>query len=849
MIRAIIFFLNFRKQILTLNTVRKLTTFILATFICAGLFAQQPYNQLSEGGTPWSFKHTEADQQLSFISLPFVNNQALLDEDAQFENDKSRRFRFGYDHYVAYNLSNSGTWTDMPDGGRIWRLAIQSTGALELSFAFKSLYLPEGSKLFIMNYDRTEKHGAFTQKYVSADHIMPTELLTGDKAIIELYVPASGISTASLELYRVTHTYRSISGMVDRSFGQSGSCQNNVKCFMPGAYDDQIRSVCCLVDGGEFCTGSLINNTCNDATPYVLTANHCYSNPSSWTFRFNWQSSTCSNPGVSPSTSNSLTGGTLRAKNAGSDFCLIQINSAVPTGYSAFWSGWDRNNTAPVNQYCIHHPSGDIKKISFATGTGVSTTWSSAEVWKTGTWTDGVTEPGSSGSPLFNMNGLIIGQLYGGPSACQYENNAANGFDYYGKLYTSWTGGGTSSTRLSDWLDPSSCNTGVTTLPGYDPNAVSVQWDAQIQSVTTPSGTYCTSSFTPVVVLRNSGSSTITSVTISYQIDANTPQTYSWSGSLTSGSTTNVTLSSMTAGAGAHTFTASTSSPNGNADQNTANDASTSNFTINTSGTTVNPSFTEGFEGSFLPANWSSVNGGGNTFWTQASVGNNSSKSASFDNYNDDLTGDQDDMLTPMLDVSALTSGLTLTFDVAYARYNSNPTYSDTLQVLVSTNCGSTWTSVYLKGGSTLSTASATTSAFTPSGSSDWRNETVNLSAYSGATGLQIAFRNRSGYGQIMYVDNINLSGVNTTGTEQNDLGSMVNVYPNPTSDIVQINTYTDQAYGVQIMNLLGEVLMTSNVQSGGYTQVDVSGLAAGMYLVKITSGKQETTKRIMVIK
>src|SRR5688572_23674796 len=234
-----------------------------------------------------------------------------------------------------------------------------------------------------------------------------------------------------------------------------------------------------LVSGGSgFCTGALINNTCNNGTPYVLTANHCGSASGSWVFRFNWEAPTCTQPASSPPYT-SISGGTARASSAGSDMHLCQINSSIPAGYNVYFSGWDRNNTPAVNQFGVHHPDGDIKKISFATGTAVSSTYSGATCWRTGTWTDGVTEPGSSGSPLFNMSGQIVGQLYGGPSNCSYEGNPTNGVDYYGKLFTSWTGGGTNSTRLSNWLDPAACSTGVTVLPGYDPNAPSLAYDAQ----------------------------------------------------------------------------------------------------------------------------------------------------------------------------------------------------------------------------------------------------------------------------------------------------------------------------------------------------------------------------------
>lgn len=251
--------------------------------------SQQVIHQYSDGGRPWSEKFTQFDSDISWVNLPYVDVQALMDEDLLYASDKSRPFRFGWDHYVSYTLNNSGSWHTLSNGDQIWRLGLISSGAVQLSISFKSLNLPPGCRLFVMNADRSQWHGAFTQQHVSTgDQMLGTEILNGDMAIVELYVPQSAMSEVSLEVFRVTHAYKDLTDFITRSFGQSGACMNNVRCPAYTSYDNQIRSVVCLVNGGEFCTGALINNTCNDATPYVLTANHCGSSGfGSWTFRFN----------------------------------------------------------------------------------------------------------------------------------------------------------------------------------------------------------------------------------------------------------------------------------------------------------------------------------------------------------------------------------------------------------------------------------------------------------------------------------------------------------------------------------------------------------------------------------
>ncbi|MEO5644697.1 MAG: PKD domain-containing protein [Bacteroidia bacterium] len=189
-----------------------------------------------------------------------------------------------------------------------------------------------------------------------------------------------------------------------------------------------------------------------------------------------------------------------------------------------------------------------------------------------------------------------------------------------------------------------------------------------------------------------------------------------------------------------------------------------SGTTTRTSYITVNgaqqPPYIEGFVSTtFLPSGWSEVNAGNPAyFWKRSgTVGHNSNESAYFDNFNYTVNSDQDEMRTMGIDFSGYTS-LSMTFDVAYARYSS--TRSDTLEVLVSTNCGATWNSIYSKGGATLSTTAANqTTAFVPT-NAQWRNENVNISAYAGMSDVLFAFKNHGRHGNNLYVDNININAV-----------------------------------------------------------------------------------------
>lgn len=721
--------------------------------------ATYSFSQQNDGGTPLSF-HKTYDQHNSgpMVEMPSFDVEEMRAQDALNADRKDIPYRFAYNHFVDFTPSNSGAWYNVA-GGKIWMLRIKSSGANSLNFGLEQVNFPIGAKLFIYNKTKTNVLGAFTSNQYYAGNMLSTDLLSGDEVTIEYFIPNIATQGDDFKIYRVSHGYRELPDIA-KAFGGSGSCMNNVNCPVGANYQDIKRSVVCLVSGGsEFCTGALVNNTANDGKPYVLTANHCVSGSvTNWVFRFNWEAPACANPGTNP-TSVSVSGASLVANRAGSDFALLLIgngtSSAIPANYNVFFSGWDRNNVAAPSAVAIHHPSGDIKKISFTQTPNSSATWNGADCWKTGTWTDGVTEPGSSGSPLYNPDKRIVGQLYGGPSACQWENNSANGFDYYGKFSTSWDVGTTPATRLKEWLDPG--NTGATTLDGYDPNVPAVALDAGINSIITPSGTYCNgNNIASSVILKSSGSTPLVACTINYKLDNQAPASINWNGSLTNGQTQTITLPAINTTAGNHSYKVWTSFPNGGTDMFAGNDTANVSFTVlNATGAAL--PIVQGFEGSFPPTNWTIVNNE-NTAWVQSNVGGfgTSTKSMGIDNFdlNNSTAGNIDDAMSGFFDLSQANTA-TLKFDVAHARYSAN--YVDSLIVLATTNCGGTWTRIYNKGGTTLATAPDATTEFTPT-ASQWRTETVDLTSLAGNPSVQIMFRCKSGWGNWIYVDNINIT-------------------------------------------------------------------------------------------
>lgn len=564
---------------------KKLLTCALLT-LSLSLAAQQ-----GDGGLPKSGKASSSLKAMTkrFFSEPDI--AALRAEDEVTDKTGNAPWRFGFNNSTSLNMNNSGTWNTLPNGDRIWQLAITCQNALTVNLTLDNVTLPEGNELYVYNPDKSFILGKFTA-YHLYEGTLGTELVPGNTAIVEYYIPAKNAGqTASLNVNTVTHGYRTAGEFEAKAFGTAGSCNMNVNCTDGAPWVDQRNGAVMLVSGSNgFCSGSLINNTLNDGKPYVLTANHCYSTPTSWIFRFNWQAAACANPGSSP-TFNSLSGAVLRARRTPSDFCLVEItgglvNGTVPASYNPFFSGWDNTGAIPTSAVCIHHPDGDIKKISFddnplviSQGMGSSesnSTWTLK--WDRNTTTEG----GSSGSPLFDQNHRIIGQLWGGGASC--TNLTAS--DYYGRLTNSWNPSGSNSgNHLKTWLDPN--NSGATIVDGYNPSGPTHALDAAMSNPQGVSGTICSGTITPQVTIVNSGTSVLTSATINYGFDGSTSQVFNWAGSLNQYQSSVVTLPASTLSGGTHTFKAIVSNPNASADENDLNDTVTSTFTTITGGNVV----------------------------------------------------------------------------------------------------------------------------------------------------------------------------------------------------------------------------------------------------------------------
>jgi hypothetical protein len=267
------------------------------------------------------------------------------------------------------------------------------------------------------------------------------------------------------------------------------------------------------------------------------------------------------------------------ANNAGSDVALLLLNDTPPASYNVQYAGWDATDSenAVTSTVCIHHPGGNVKKFSRDDDAAYHDVSGGAQVWWIDEWELAVTEPGSSGSPLFNQDHRIIGQLYGGASAC--NGNVGNGqYDFYGRFGVSWDNGNTAATRLRDWLDP--LNTGVLVLDGYPEGFTLPEVDALASGIGNIDENNCSSTVSPIFSFINHGTTVLTSCTINYQLNNGTVATIDWTGSLNSNQSASVNLPELTAADGNNTLVVWITNVNGNgADDITNNDTSTFNFT------------------------------------------------------------------------------------------------------------------------------------------------------------------------------------------------------------------------------------------------------------------------------
>jgi len=631
-------------------------------------------------------------------------------------------------------------------------------------------------------------------------------LVHGSEIIVDYYEPKTAFNQGSFTISNVIHGYRSLDKIqkdLSKALNSSDDCNIDIHCPLGVGWENQVRSVAMIVVGGSgICTGALINNSCDDGIPYFLTANHCLGgSTANWAFRFNWASppgtESCATTALSVDPGmpydQSLNGATVLASGTQADFALLKIDNMTVTdaiNWNLFYAGWNNDDTDGLITQAtgIHHPSGDVMKICREDNAPYHNTAAGAQVWYINQWEQGVTEPGSSGSPLFDQNGRIIGQLYGGLAACSGTSNNGQ-YDYYGRLGVSWSLG------VGDYLDPVSCGGTNITNDGWDPNGPALSDNSSIQSVNKPKGDICGSEITPSVKLRNAGGNNLTSCIINYNIDGGTNATFNWSGNLNPNSSIDVDLPTLTVSDGAHVFNAFTTLPNGVSDSDPSNDASLSNFAINSTGIETNVNIETdcwGYETYWEIKDVSTalVASGGNTIGIAPGgldIGNNGDPGA---------YGDETSVSVKL----CLAEGC---YD--FTIYDD---YGDGLEGSASAGCSTDGTYSITNSSNTVLT-SMTAVAF---GNSETNNFCV--------------------------VNNAGLAEAQTIS---------LNVYPNPTDGLLTIELIGNINHtNLFITDVYGRAIFTRSITEQNST-VDLTNLSSGSYFVTVSDESSSIMKRIII--
>lgn len=787
-------------------------------------FAQIPVNQVVA-------KNLEVLKNTPTITLPKPNMEAIRSEDEQRDKN-GELYRIGVAAYTNISTTNSGQWITKENGDRVWQLHVKFQDAEALSFLFSTFKIYDNTSVDVFDNKGARLHKTLTQADV-LDHFQQNMALCfGDEMTLQIKEPA-GSRTSVIHIDRIMYNYRSTGNPSVAKINESESCEVNVNCSPVGdSWQDEKRGVARIyvVEGASagWCSGSLMNNTALDCKPLFLTALHCGVNTSAsdsnqWRFYFGYEAPTCTNPGSAGTLDDHYITGCVRLANSndnggdsGSDFLLVQLGSLAnqattvttlkSANFNAYWNGWDANNTSVTSAVGIHHPAGDIKKIS-TSGSTSSTSWGGSVSnthwmlsWASNSNGYGVTEGGSSGSPLFNSAGRQIGTLTGGSSYC----NTPSSPDAYGKMSFHWTSNGVpTNEQLKTYLDPG--NTGALVLNGSNDPC----------TVVNPSPPVADFSGTPTT-LNVGGTVAFT------DLSTNTPTSWSWSITPASGwsyaggtSATSQNPQVTFTVQGQYTIAL------------TATNAAGSDTETKTNYITVN-AVTSG------PC--TSMSTTCDEFIQNVTLGaiNNSSVCTNYTSYSNSATLG----LNQQYNVTVIPQRTGQLPGTAYT--------NDEIAVWIDWNDDNDFYDANEQVGYAIATAGGFNTSF---------DFTVPASAVIGQVVMRVRMSylpddgaidpcGTSQYGEVedyvIYVQAV-------AGLDESAFAG-VSVYPNPATDklYVDLSGIAIENVTVSIVDMTGKVIAKQINTAGSVAQFDMSNFAKGMYQVRISDGSSMSTRKVI---
>lgn len=425
-------------------------------------------------------KHTQRILFLSFtltivfsVSLQaqsfqtFTLPPAPLDSIQKLQADRSI---FAYPLYTALNVKQlASTW--IANDSVHHALIIASPEALSINIIFNDFFLPQGSSITFSSANKQQIE-VISRSPFSSPSTFASPLIDDDTIIIHIQEPIANNNFSRFEIEQISQGFKHIGTNASRL--RAADCHININCDEAADWKMQKKSVCRLLIGNRYCTGTLVNNTANDTTPYVLTANHCVrstTEAAKTIFYFNYEHFNCES--TSTLTRNQyISGAELIATGKGNqlDFTLLKMSATPPASFQVYYSGWDAKHEQSLGESCIHHPGGGAKRLALSQSALKTGTFSELNSdgskfipkshWLVSKWSRGTTAGGSSGSALLNENKQIIGVLTGGESNCAAPNN-----DYFTKFSFAWDYNSEAEYQLKKWLDP--INSGANSCNGF----------------------------------------------------------------------------------------------------------------------------------------------------------------------------------------------------------------------------------------------------------------------------------------------------------------------------------------------------------------------------------------------
>jgi hypothetical protein len=366
----------------------------------------------------------------------------------------------------------------------------------------------------------------------------------------------------------------------------------------------------------------------------------------------------------------------------------------------------------------------------------------------------------------------------------------------------------------------------------------------------------CSSTISPIISVYNNGLNAITALTITPYIDGAIAPNISWNGNIAPATSATISLNTISSptNTGAHTFSYNISAMNGT-DGNMTNNSTKVSYLVASDfqGSPVSEDFALT---NFPPVKWAAVNSNSGPSWTRVTNAggyNLSTQSTRYDFFNNKVIGDMDELFITPMNLSG-TAAPVLSFDYAYAQRDANS--NDKLEVMVSNNCGSSWTNVYSSSGYTLATALPMPMAYLPDVNdiSQWQTVTINLTGYNSPSVL-VKFVVTNDNGNNLYIDNVNLNQTQPVGLiKETKLSNQVSIFPNPTSGNATLRVFSliSGKSKLILINTMGQMVSSKTIDlfSGNNNiLIDTKEFSNGIYSVVLETATETVVKKISISK